>query len=310
MSLLDSIEDDKKKLAELDAAQAQAPATEPKPEAPEPEPQDQPEPAPADEPAAEEPADQKPKEDLGSAGYARLRMESAAAKRKADALEAELAQLRAQKEKPASHQEAKPDTDAEPDKAADREAWLDWRDRQIDKKQAAIDARLDGTAKTLQEIERERTYGQAVQEFVSLEQEFKASVPDYDKAAGHMRQRLADSLIALNPSLTPAQAQKLTTDRILHMASQAVNNGYNPIEYLYLMAKDTYGFKEEPAAPAKADGPDLDKIAQNKKRAASPLSAGGKSGSARVTAESIIDMPLSKFKQLSREEKQAAIASA
>ncbi len=220
-----------------------------------------------------------------NAAFARLRREKAA-------LERRLAEMEAAKAVPAPERPVKP-ADPVPDKAADPAAYAQWESRQTREKVEEI---AQKQALRDQQEQQARLYQSAVQEFTGYEGEFKKNARDYEDVAQHLRQRLGDSLRALHPNAADNQVEAAVDQQILRFASEYARQGLNPVEELYHMTKEKYGYR--PSEPEKKRGPDLATIEKNKKRSASPLSAGGQSSGARLTAEAAANMSLAEFSKL------------
>ena len=185
-------------------------------------------------------------------------------------------------------------TDPEPSKQEDYEQWLEWKDRQIEKKVSEIEAWKNTQEQSTQQ---KQLWEGAIKEFQHFENEFQKKTPDYEDASEFMKKRLYDSISLTNDDLSPAQVNQKITDYILKTASKAAADGYNPAETLYRLSKDKFGFVKE-SPQEKVAKPDLRKIDANRKKSASPLQSGGKSGSVSISKESIADMSMAEFAKL------------
>lgn len=184
------------------------------------------------------------------------------------------------------------DNDPEPNKQENYEQWLEWKDRKLEEKIARIEGKV---TQSEQESEQNKLYQGAIKEFQDIEKKFKATAPDYDQAAEHLKKELTRSISLLNSELSPSQIQGVVTNHILKMAAQAAAGGLNPAEELYRMSKTTFGFVEKKEETTK---PNLKKIDANKRKSSSPLQSGGKPGSIPITLEAVNDMSLAEFAKL------------
>lgn len=240
------------------------------------------------------------KEELDAAGYARLRREKAAEVKRRRELEEELERLRNQG-KPKQAEQKK--EDPEPDINKDPIEWLKWDKRQRDEKFATIEAER---AKEKEARESSEVYEKATQEFQAIERDFARRVSDYEEVSGFVARKVAESIRVLNPSITQAELQAQTQERILLMAASYHNQGLNPVEELYHTARDVYGYTEpdgeEEETPRKKSN--LKTLAKNKKRSAGMAGSKGRSGTADVTLEVAADMSAAEFAKLPAETKR------
>lgn len=84
---------------------------------------------------------------------------------------------------------------------------------------------------------------------------------------------------------------------IIGVAAKAARDGENPAKAIYSLSKEKFGYAKvetKESAPKK----DLKKIDANRRKSASPLQAGGRSGSVSLTKESAADMSLAEFAKL------------
>lgn len=215
--------------------------------------------------------------------------------------------------------DVKPATDAEPDKAANPEAWRDWKDKQLETKYADIEKRLEADARQKEEV---KVYGEAIGEFNQIRDKYIVKNPDYVPAFHYSFDAYAKAIKMSNPGMTQQQITNHIDREMLQFAGQCVSKGLNPAEELYDMAIERFGYApnsskgaedgdaevEEEAAPANKapDGirpkealrPNLRNIANNRKRAASPLVGGGQSGKGQLTKEAAANMTLGEMMEL------------
>jgi hypothetical protein len=236
----------------------------------------------------EEPkAEAKTEEKQDNAAFARMRRENAALQRR-------LAEIEAAKSAPAPERPvaAKP-AEAVPDKAVNPEAYAQWELHQTKEKLEEV-ARKQEIRE--QQEQHAQIYQAAIQEFTTYESSFKKQTQDYEHVAQHLRHKIADGLRALYPEAEDNQVEAAVDQQILRFASDYAKRGLNPVEELYHMTKERYGYKAP--EPEKKKGPDLATIEKNKKRSASPLASGGQSKGSRLSIEAAADMPLAEFSKL------------
>lgn len=241
----------------------------------------------------------QPAADKDSAAMARLRAEAAANKRRAD--EAERRYAESQKPKaPAADPAKAANPDPEPDKDADPEAHIRWELRQAKSQlQGLTEWRQQQETKT----QRETMRREAVEDFTNHEDVFKAQAADYEDVSRFFLSQVAAGIRIMNPNIAGPQLNEAVQNHVLRLAGQAQAQGYNPVEALYHMAKG-WGYQPK-AAPAEGEGaeggaapaaagkdakqkPDFKSIANSKKKSASSLTAGGKSGHTPLSREAVL----------------------
>lgn len=223
-------------------------------------------PAKEEEPAAKE-------EPLDAAGYARLRREKEAEKRRADELEAKLAAL--SKQAPVEHvEEAQTETPA------------------IPPEMEAI-------------IQNERLNA-AEREVIRMEREFMEAAPeDYQDVVNQYKAQVYQSVMIDNPDLSHEEILGETRKKLLYRASAYAQRGYNPVEKMYLDARKVYRpvAKQEDAEPVEKLKPDPAKLAANRQRNAGMAAAGGRSTGAQITREVAANYSPKEWAKLPKEEK-------
>ena len=175
----------------------------------------------------------------------------------------------------------------EPDKEKDLAGWLVWNaedNRHWREEQSA------SYAKTQEERRYETLVQSAKQEIEQIQIDYKKTNPDYDNALTHATQEYSRALKTLMPQLTEAQVQQAIDKEIFNLALKCNKEGTNLGEVLYDMAIERFGY-DSSASPAKPVlRPNLRVVANNKKRAASPLSGGGEGAKSRITIEQASEM--------------------
>lgn len=123
--------------------------------------------------------------------------------------------------------------DKEPDKTYDREAWLEWKARQLEKKQQEIEARVNQNNQ-LSLVDRARN------ELRDMEQDYtvKNKISDYDSRLKFIRDKEAALIRLRHPAATEAQIQQHLNDEKIRIASDAVKSGKHPAEIFIKMAEE------------------------------------------------------------------------
>lgn len=203
-------------------------------------------------------------------------------------------------------------TDAEPDRATQPEAWRDWKDKQLESKYAAIEERLATESRQKEEV---KIYSEAINEYNQIRDKYIAKNPDYIPAFTHSFDAYSKSIKMTRPDLTQKQITGMIDREMLQFAGLCVSKGLNPAEELYDLAIERFGYAPK-AAEAVADDveqenkapdgvrpketprPNLRTIANNRKRAASPLVGGGQGGKGQLTKAAAADMTLGEMMEL------------
>lgn len=242
--------------------------------------------------------------------FARERREKRAKEREsaaeAESLRKELEEVRArlaQIEKPEAKEVKQ--SDPEPDRSTKYEAWLEWKDRQLEKKVHEIEEKVQTVGK---KTENDRLINAAVQEFNSYEAEFRNLEPAYDEAAEFYTKRLGESIKMLNPGASSAQIGDIIRNTVLNKAANYAKNGYDPAEELFNEAKQ-FGF-----APSSKDEveeeikPNLSKVAENRARNAGTAGAKGRGSSGNLTPKMAAEMTNQEWAKLPASEKKRLLA--
>jgi hypothetical protein len=266
-----------------------------------------------------------------NAEWARLRREAREAK-------AEVARLKAAQTAPvppaALPAETKPidkaatkEISKEPDKNTNYQEWLEWKLAQADNtiaEQSKFTKEL-GEWRTKQEAsEREQAQVRAdVEAFTTIEQRYIEKNPDYSAATDYARETYFNALKLAQPQATEAQINWAIDNEILSYARNWAKQGLDPAEEFYSMAQERFGYvpksagtetepHQEERQPVRrgAEKPNLSRIANNKRRSASPLSGGGQGGALPLTMESVADMDMGEFSKLTPSQLAALEADA
>ena len=250
-------------------------------------------------PKEEEKEEKKQDEDLtnltpSGEAFARMRREN-------KALMDRLRALEEAKKEPVKQEVSE---DKEPNKEENYEAWLEWRQRDLDRKTQEINATVSDLTKWRKEQEErkaiEHLTSAAKEELGVYERTFKSKAPDYDDAVTHGRAILKTAFLVTNPSADEKTVDKAVDRTIMQFASNAVNAGYDPAQAIYAYCSQRLGYKKaEPTQETKVEKKTpLKRIEANKARSASALAAGGGGGGPALSADAVATMSLGEFSHL------------
>lgn len=218
-------------------------------------------------------------------------------------------------------------TDPEPDKNTDPDAHVRWELRQA---KAQLQDLGDWRAQREKKELYEENLKVARDEFSGFEQQFQTreDAKDYVDVANYAVAAIAQSIRIMNPGFTQQQVAQQAELQLLKRAGAYQKAGHaNPIEALYHEVKNTWGY--QPKAPAAADPPagegedgqprgddgkfekkplkpSLKQIADNKKKSASSMTPGGKSGNTPLTRDGLLKGGLSEWARLTPEQLRQA----
>ena len=303
MSMLQSLEEDEKLLAEL-MAKEQEPKEESVEETAEEvteveaeEPVEVPAEEPKEEVKAEEPVEEPP---LDNSAWAKMRRENAKLKKMTDDMNAKMAELEARISQPAAD---KPKVEAV-DINADPVKWLE-------QKQTQTQERIEQLEQERQAREQINVVNQATAQLIEIENQFTAQQPDYPEVAEFLAKEIKKGIKVLNPHIGARELDQQFQMQVLRMAGQYHAQGLNPAEELYYLAKDEFGYtpaqKETPAQPVK---PDLTKVAANRARNAGTAGVTATSTSGQLSADAMLNMSMAEFSKLSESEKNRLLGVA
>lgn len=225
----------------------------------------------------EEKVEEKPKVEKPSVdqeAFAKARFENSELKRK-------LAE---------SQKQPEPVKEEVPDPKEDPLGYLAYENRKLKEKveEVANWKETQDKAKQQQDF-----YAAQVRGFNVAEEQFKATVPDYEEVSAHMIGEMKTAFKRLYPTATQPQIDGAVANKIIEMAEQAAQQGKQPVGYLYELSKTVYGYqpkaKEEPV-PEKAKKPDLATIARNQAKSKNGLA--GQGSRAAITPEAYADMSI------------------
>lgn len=276
MTLLAEIEDDKKKLEELENTEEnqEEDLEDGKRETEQAEPEEDPDNADEPEEASEAEPEAKVNKEHNkeeNVDFARLRREKAEAERKARESEERIRQLE--------------------------------EGAEIEQKEE-----VNEDAVLLQELKEKKEYEATRDGFLQIEANTKAGLDNYEEVSAHYANTIAQGIYALNPNLTEQQLKKAVEKKILDDADALYRQGFNPVEEMYHMAKEKYGYKPKSAAKEEIK-PDLDKIAENRKRNAGTAAAQKSSQKAELTQQTAADMSVADWAKLPAAEKRRLMGS-
>lgn len=244
----------------------------------------------------------------GDPSRAHERIQNRQQQQRIDDLERQIAELKKPKETKITTENAKNFEewksakgvdDKEPNKQEDYEAWLEWRDRELERRQDYQDERFSrmerASSDRAQADEQQQTVNQALNELKGYVQNCMNERADAKEVFDHLEQSLADSVRMLNPHYNAQQVQQAVTYKLLELGSNLYNSGHDPGVGLYEMGKQSY-------EPPKKKTDNLKNIKKNKERSGTPLNKGGKSSTNKITYEDYDNMSLADKMNLTNEE--------
>lgn len=197
----------------------------------------------------------------------------------------ELKRQLAEKQKPVETK-----TEDVPDPKEDPLGYLAYENRKLKEKveEVANWKKTQDDAKQQQDF-----YAAQVRGFNVAEEQFKATVPDYEEVSAHMIGEMKTAFKRLYPTATQPQIDGAVANKIIEMAEQAAQQGKQPVGYLYELSRTVYGYQPKPkeeVAQEKPKKPDLATIAKNQAKSKNGLA--GQGSRAAITPEAYADMSI------------------
>jgi hypothetical protein len=128
----------------------------------------------------------------------------------------------------------------------------------IEDPKAYIDSKVEKAISAVKEIEQktshvsqEQQINQVLNHVGSIESEFVKSQPDYYQALGHIRQARMEQLTEMFPQATQEQITQQLRQEEINTAVTLLQQGKNPSETIYRMAKRVYGYQPKPQEVAR-----------------------------------------------------------
>ena len=198
-----------------------------------------------------------------------------------DTLETRLAELQARFNPP--KEQEKP-----PEFAYDPTANLDHRTKQVESDVAQLRKEREERESALSDrTAREVRIREGLNKVREHEHVFRQAHTDYDAALDHARSRLHNQIKTQNEIwgrfVSDDQIQNHIAELELRTAFQALDNGLDPAEVAYKLARQQYGYNPETTAPENVD--------EETKRLEDGLKAsrGGRSGAGKRTVTQPVD---------------------
>jgi hypothetical protein len=300
MSMLQSLEEDEKLLAELmNGEPKEEPVTEPVEETVTEEPAEPVETPvePKEEVKVEEPVEEQP---VDNSAWAKMRRENAKLKKMTDDMHAKMAELESRISQPTNTQPSPEPVDINKDPVK----WLEQNQSQ--------------TQERIEQLEQERIarsqvdiVNQATAQLIEIENKFTAQTPDYPEVAEFLAKEIKKGIKVLNPHISSRELDQQFQMQVLRMAGQYHSQGLNPAEELYYLAKDDFGYKapqkEVQEQPVKTD---LTKVAANRARNAGTAGVTATSTSGQLSADAVLNMSMAEFSKLPESEKNRLLGVA
>lgn len=246
-------------------------------------------------------------EDKEEENHAKARIDDRRTQDELADLRTELADLRAERKIEKEAREAKvkdkeqAETDPQPDKAEKYEEWLEWKDRQLDKRMTDIEDREskrdEDTTAAKQVDQQQQDMADATAYVGEKLADFAREKDDALEVFNHLEEKIKDNIRFTQPGYNNKQLQQAANYQLMLMAKQLHVDGKNIAEELY--KKGAEDFK-----PAKTEKKSLKKIAKNKNKAGSMLGSGGKSGGANLTLDDYDQMTLAEKMNVSTDDMQ------
>jgi len=219
-----------------------------------------------------------------NAALQEARKEAKEYRQKLDGLMEKLSEAALQKQQPAQAE----DPDPAPDKDEDPFGYLQWENRQLRKE-------VDGVKQTTGQMTEQQKAQQEVATFINTYrakgEEFAARTPDFQDAYEFLREDRLAFYEGLYPEMTQDDIIRTVNNEELNLARQFLENGINPAERFYNVAKSR-GYKP---TSAKVDDATA-KLQQQKQMQDANVSLGTLPGSGGVK-DTIDDADVSKMSQ-------------
>lgn len=191
---------------------------------------------------AEQDADRQNKRKVPLAALHEERSKRQALELQLQAQAQQLQQLQAQWQATQQAQQQAAEQAAIPDFDEDPRGYIEAKERQFAQ---ALDQLQNGPAQQQQAALQHQQVTAAV---VNLEQQFMASVPDYEQAVDLVQKNADAQIRQLYPQATEEQFQMIRASALGEFARQCLESGVNPAEKIYAKAK-ALGFKAPARTP-------------------------------------------------------------
>lgn len=208
------------------------------------------------------------------------------------ALKSQLDQLVSQVKTPQATEAPVPDKDEDP---------MGYYAHQLQNVQQTVTKQQEYLQQQAQEYQRSQQMNQFLDGYKRQAQEFQQTQADFADAYRYLEQSRIDEYTAAG--YTPAEASRLLQEDEIALAVRAQQDGVNPAERLYLMAKSR-GYAPN-TVPAKMDSK-LEKVEQGLKKGKSLSNAKSKSVTAKLDASMIDQMSEEEFDKYFSQMKQQA----
>ena len=118
-----------------------------------------------------------------------------------------------------------------------------------------VDAKVERAQATLKQVEQKAEMGaqeaqlnRFLQHVGAIESDYVKQTPDYYDALAHVRHARSTQLAEMFPQATPEQITQQIRTEELQAAAALLQQGRNPSEVVYQMAKKVYGYAPKPTA--------------------------------------------------------------
>lgn len=174
--------------------------------------------------------------------------------------------------------------DQEPDRDLYPEDWNVWNSNQLRKELEELKSfKKQQEAMTQFEAERRGV--------AALEGQFKQKAADYDDAVAYLVEKEKRVKKVINPNATDAQIDSLIEQEKVALFKQIYATGKNPAEVVYELAKaDGWTGKKALPTPAAKPSSNLDRVAENQRKAASLIGGSSADKTGKITSEQLLSM--------------------
>lgn len=167
---------------------------------------------------------------------------------------------------------------------------LKWQNEQLEKR---LNEMSQGVNQTAQQFQQQQAIQQFSQTVVSQEENFRKAATDYDAAVAHLKQVRISDFQDMGYDLQTAT--QLLQNEIMNFAQAAMQQGKNPAEVAYSMAK-RYGYNAQEKTTEK-------QIAMLEKGEAASKSLAGGRAEAPLTLEALAQLDEDQLDQLVKDDK-------
>lgn len=179
-------------------------------------------------------------------------------------------------------------TDAVPDRAKEPEKWIEWAERTI------AGLAKQHTAQS-QQSQQSQQFAQLNDAVLAAEQEFVESQPDFYDALKFVQGQRKAELKELGYGA--AEINQIMAAQAQDVAVRALNQGKNPAERIYALAK-ARGYKAAAPAKTETEAARVVRQAEGQKKATTIANLAGSGGNKAPSVETLANTPQDKFNEM------------